>query len=56
MPRWISAMVVPSLGALLNMKLVAAMLPAAGMFCTTTVGLPGMCLPRCRAAVRACRS
>ena len=56
MPRWISAMVVPSLGAPLNMKLVAAMLPAAGMFWTTMVGLPGMCLPRCRAAVRACRS
>ena len=56
MPRWISDMVVPSFGAVLNMKLAAARLPAAGMFCTTTVGLPGMCLPRCRAAVRACRS
>ena len=26
--------------------------PAPGMFCTTIAGLPGMCLPRCRARMR----
>jgi hypothetical protein len=28
-------------------------LPAPGMFCTTMVGLPGMCLRSCAAKVRA---
>ncbi len=36
------AMAVPSLGAELAMKLTARRLPAPGMFCTTTLGLPGM--------------
>ena len=42
-----SAIVVPSFGAVVNMWLAAAM--RAGMFCTMIAGLPGMCLPRWRA-------
>ena len=53
MPRWTNAMLEPSLGAMLNMWLVAARLPAAGMFCTITVGLPGMWRPMWRATSRA---
>src|SRR5712691_5626833 len=30
--------------------------PAPVMFCGTTLGLPGMCLPRWRATSRACKS
>ena len=43
---------VPSLGAMLNRWLAAAMLPAAGMFCATTDGWPGRCLPMWRATTR----
>ena len=40
------AMVVPSFGAELARKLMARSDPAPGMFCTITVGWPGMCRPR----------
>ena len=49
---WNSVMTVPSLGATLKVWLAAPSPPAAGMFCGTTVGLPGMCSPRWRATVR----
>ena len=51
-PRANMPMVLPSFGAALNRKLAARRLPAPAMFCGTTVGLPGRCLPRWRASVR----
>ena len=47
-----NATVSPSGLAASPMKFVAAMPPAPGMFFTTMSGLPGMCLPRCRATIR----
>ena len=44
---------VPSRGARLLSQLTERRLPAPGMFCTTTVGLPGMWRPRCRPTRRA---
>ena len=49
-------MTLPSFAAILNMWFVAARLPAAGMFCTAMVGLPGMYFPIWRATSRACVS
>ena len=43
---------VPSRGEALNTWFAAARLPAPGRLTGTTVGLPGMCLPMCRATVR----
>ena len=42
MSRAKCAIAVPSFGAVLAMKLTARSEPAPGMFCTTTLGLPGM--------------
>ena len=47
------AMVVPSLGAALNMNSAALLEPAPGMFCTMIDGLPLMYLPMWRAMARA---
>ena len=46
------ATTVPSLGETLNTVFTARKLPAPGMFFGTTLGLPGMCLPRWRASSR----
>ena len=45
-------MTLPSLGETLNTVLTARKLPAPGMFFGMTLGLPGMCLPMCRATSR----
>ena len=42
----------PSAAATLKMALATFMEPAPGRFCTTIVGLPGMCLPKCCASRR----
>ena len=52
-PRLNMPIVAPSFGATLNRKFAARSEPAPGMFCTTTVGWPGMCLPMWRARMRA---
>jgi hypothetical protein len=53
MPRAISAIVVPSLGARLATLFAAVSVPAPGMLRTITVGLPGMKRARWRATKRA---
>ena len=45
-------MTLPSLGETLNTVLTARKLPAPGMFFGMMLGLPGMCLPMCRATSR----
>ena len=42
-------MAVPSLGATEVSQFASLKLPAPGMDCATTVGLPGICLPMWRA-------
>jgi hypothetical protein len=51
--RPIVAMTLPSFGATPWRYIAALMLPAPGMFCATTAGRPGMCLPMKRASRRA---
>ena len=46
------AMTVPSLGETLKTVFTARKLPAPGWFFGTSVGFPGMCLPRWRATSR----
>ena len=50
------AMVVPSFGAIVYMKLAASTLPPPGMFCTSMLGLPGMNRGMWRAISRAVTS
>src|SRR6185312_14645500 len=45
-PRLIAPNTEPSFAAAPYSQLVRRRLPAPGMFCGSTVGLPGMCLPR----------
>jgi hypothetical protein len=47
------AITVPSFAAMSLSQLAAVTPLAPAMFCTTTLGLPGMCRAKCRARVRA---